>query len=1060
MHHLASTKPLLSHELVGREQELQSLREALNRAATGQPQLVVLSSEAGMGKTKLCRTFMWESQAQQAQVLFGQAISQDASLPFGPLLDAFRRYFTIAAKTPLPTDASLRSALAFLFRLLPELAILFPEITPVMETKHTEVQSQQAIFHGILNVLQLLARSGHGPLLLVLDDLHWADETSLEWLAFLAQRLDVNRMVDPATQPDTSTAFMIVGTYRIEALSNTPALNRLLLQFHTQRRDFEISLAPLSFADHWHCLNTILEQPVPEKFAASLFEWDEGNPFFMEELLGAMAANDQLRWFQQSWHIAPESRLLLPSSIATAILDRFVRLPSADQEVLSYAAVIGRVFDFPLLATLCAVDERELVNVLRRAMNVQLINEVGQTQPFLTAQREQERYQFRHALTREAIYGQMLAPERRLRHRLVAETIEMLSNTVSTTEGNSTALIQRDMVDRLLAEHYWLAGLAEKARPYALHEAERASRVFAFREERHYLDMAQASLPEESLERLQLLHRLGLVSMALYDFFAALDFLSVARTGYQRVGQPYQAWQVLANMLLPTWFVAGSSLPNMLTELEMAAEAVFADLDTGNRDSSTLIITSLIAIYQTFDGLFSRAIRWIELGTLLYESLTDPRKVVAMQLSFLARAWMKANRSANIAEEGIAEARNVLEVGLQHSIPDVILFSFAWLGLVLINWGRSDEAEKVLQEGIDFEERSGIPRPTFVIGWHLFFLGERWEQGIASLREDMKRMEQARVLAILATEGVALAHLLLARDEQEEAQRHFQLIQPIIESLDQYIYVTQLWWGFAKLCAVQGNLPQARAWFERILKRWKITEDTLMIFPMLLDGIVFYADTGDPVRARQWLDELRAALHITDNLVGAAALLQAEGVLWAVAGDLEQAIPLLRQAEKAWGNLKRRYQQALTAQRLAEVLLVWSRNRTTATTNRLALAAAREEAEVLLDTALVVYEDLQILPGIQHVQNLRSRTHLEAQRKRRTTLKTRHSPQGLTSREMQVLLQVAGGRTNKEIASVLSISPGTVEVHVSHILAKLGCETRTQVATYAIAQGWVNKPSR
>ncbi len=294
--------------------------------------------------------------------------------------------------------------------------------------------------------------------------------------------------------------------------------------------------------------------------------------------------------------------------------------------------------------------------------------------------------------------------------------------------------------------------------------------------------------------------------------------------------------------------------------------------------------------------------------------------------------------------------------------------------------------------------RSGIPRPEFVIGWHLFFSGERWEQAIASLREDMKRMEQAGVLAILASEGVALAHLLLARNELDEAQRHFQRIQPILESLDQYIYITQLWWGLAKLCAVRGDLSQAQQWYERILTRWKTSEDTLLIFPMLLDGIVFYADTGDLKRAYQWLDELRAALHITDNPVGAAALLQAEGVLWAAAGKVEAAIPSLRQAVEAWDCLKRRYQQALTSQRLAEVLLAKASK---GSSQRFAVQVAREEAERQLDKALIVYEDLQIPTGTQAIHALRSSTHLEAQRKRRQTIEMHQPLHGLTQRERQ-----------------------------------------------------------
>ena len=117
MHYLSSPKPLLCRELVGRQHELWALGEALEQAARGQPQFVLLAGEAGVGKTKLCRVFMQASQAQQALVLFGQAISQDQALPFAPFLDAFRRYFSTASgrlalaiskSTPGPSHRSMR----------------------------------------------------------------------------------------------------------------------------------------------------------------------------------------------------------------------------------------------------------------------------------------------------------------------------------------------------------------------------------------------------------------------------------------------------------------------------------------------------------------------------------------------------------------------------------------------------------------------------------------------------------------------------------------------------------------------------------------------------------------------------------------------------------------------------------------------------------------------------------------------------------------------------------------------------------------------------------------
>ena len=247
-------------------------------------------------------------------------------------------------------------------------------------------------------------------------------------------------------------------------------------------------------------------------------------------------------------------------------------------------------------------------------------------------------------------------------------------------------------------------------------------------------------------------------------------------------------------------------------------------------------------------------------------------------------------------------------------------------------------------------------------------------------------MEQVNVPAIVANTGLPLVHLLLARHELDEAQRHLQRIQPIVESLDLYLYLAQLQWGLAKLQTAQGHLPQAQASYERILASWKTTDDTVVILPILLDGIVLHAETGNRVKARQWLAELAAVVQVADNPVGVAALREAQGVVHAREGQLTQAIEELRQAVEAWGTLKRGYQQALAAQRLAEVLLARAR---TEAVGRAAKQAAREDAERLLDQALAVYERLQIPTGIQAVQALRCSTHRDAQQKPPRTVATR-----------------------------------------------------------------------
>jgi DNA-binding NarL/FixJ family response regulator len=241
-----------------------------------------------------------------------------------------------------------------------------------------------------------------------------------------------------------------------------------------------------------------------------------------------------------------------------------------------------------------------------------------------------------------------------------------------------------------------------------------------------------------------------------------------------------------------------------------------------------------------------------------------------------------------------------------------------------------------------------------------------------------------------------------------------------------------------------------------VLKRWKATDETLFMIPILRDGVLFYMQAGNAVRGRVWLAELQDIVTQTENPVGQAALLEAQGMLMSRRRTLEPAIAMLRQAVEAWGALKFRYYQAVTAQCLAEVLLQQAGRR--ATTSR-AQQQIREEAESLLQLADQVYERLGITDRREAVQQLRVRTRLDAQLKRRKTMAARRQIEGLTVREMQILRRLAAGETNKEIAATLGIMIGTVEQHVTHILTKLDCESRMQAVLYAIEKGWIEPPS-
>lgn len=1024
-------KPLLCQELIGRDNELKELTAALELAEAGNPQLILLSGEAGLGKTRLCQAVAETPQAQFFLLLSGQSLAQSQSWPFGPFLDAFRRYFRALARVEGAAEEPARAALPHLLRILPELQPLFSDIIPLPPPETVSpAQQQYHLFQSVLDGLRAMLQSAQEPILLILEDLQWADETSLELLAFLGRQLGTNLPGAAAYQLDR---IFILGTYRSEAVGDNPALGRVLAQLNNQRQARTITLTPLGPVAHARLVASILGQPVSTEFNNLLYQRDEGNPFFAEELLGATVNIEQLKTrtgYGTDW--AGTTELNLPLSLKAAIVERVANLPESDQEVLAYAATVGREFDFDLLAALTGLNERELLAVLRRAVNLQLIEELDRHRALRLSLGESERFQFRHALTRETIYSEMLTRERRMRHREVAAYLEKLGANAPAKELN-----------RLIAEHYWLAGLPDRAKPYALQEAENARQLFAFGEERRYLQIVLSALPANHPERLPLLHRLGLLSVAMMDVPAALDWLNQAKTGYQQAGQPRREAAVLVHLTFLFWFFDTKRMPGLVEELEAAALATFETHDPvkSPQDAEALSIYAQTAFSLVSADKHRRGAIWLERSYQLARQWPDPIRLQAFQLSLLARGASRADSAVAEVDAGLKDMRQVIDYGLENAHPDLVLAGYGVLLQALTNLGRNEQAEALIRELTKYETRTSSSPMSNLKGWYRFFSGD-WEPAISELREQLTHPNSPTVLALYR---VALAHFLVARAELTEARQQLEAALPQLEPLE-FCYFGPALWGLAKLQAAEGEPEEASATFNRLWQFWKTTEDAGTIVPILLNGIEFFAKSGNLRQSRQWLAELQTMVEATANPVAQAALAEAEAIQAEAEGSVSQAINHLETALTAWDGLQRPYYQARAAHRLAALLLDQPNPDRT----------IRERAENRLNQAGAEYQRLQIASGVSEVENLLQNSRLQAQSKRRATLAaSRQAFQGLTRREVQVLVEICAGLTNKEIANNLSISEGTVELHVNHILTKLNCETRVQAATYAIKQGWV-----
>jgi len=240
------------------------------------------------------------------------------------------------------------------------------------------------------------------PVLLIVEDLHWCDDSSLEFLLYLARRC-------------TSQPMLMIFTYRNDEVYSS--LRHWLAQLEREHLIQELALAGFSQNDVEAMLNAIFHKrySIHLDLLDSLYTLTEGNPFFIEEILKSLIAAGELVFTGGRWVGRPVDELHIPINIQDAVLQRTVRLSEAAREILTLASVTGQRFDFALLQQLTDHDEQQLLASMKELIVAQLVVEESADQ-----------FAFRHALTRQAIYAELLARERRALHKAIAETMERL----------------------------------------------------------------------------------------------------------------------------------------------------------------------------------------------------------------------------------------------------------------------------------------------------------------------------------------------------------------------------------------------------------------------------------------------------------------------------------------------------------------------------------------------------------------------------------------------------------------------------------------------------------
>ncbi|HET9921765.1 MAG TPA: AAA family ATPase, partial [Ktedonobacteraceae bacterium] len=507
-------RPILCPKIVGRSPESAALGLLVEQARAGQGALALIAGEAGIGKSRLVGELKASAAAQEFLVMQGACFPKDIAYPYAPLLDLLR---SLVASNPKGSLAATVETLAHdVFPLLPELV---PDQAPSLPRLEPEQEKHRLFAVLATFFLHLSTRS---PVLLTIEDVHWSDDTSLDFLHHLTRR-------------SASHPLLLLVTYRHEEMQ--PALSNWLAQLDRERLAHKLQLVPLARNEVDTMLSAIFEERdtsfdmrrfLHGELLDVLYTLTEGNPFFVEETLSSLIAAGDIFYTQGYWNRTSRREVSIPQSVQDAVQQRTARVGEEARYVLTLAAVAGRHFDFALLQQLTRYDEHQLLQIMKELVSAQLVVEESADQ-----------FAFRHALTRQAIYSQLLTRERRLLHRTIAETMEQQLSGPS------------DLHLEDLAYHFYQAREWQRAVDYAQRAGEKALGLYSHRAAIDYFTWALeaanslslfASPPSPDVRpalyraRGHACETLGEFDQAQHDYTQALD-------AAQKTNQRAAEWQ-------------------------------------------------------------------------------------------------------------------------------------------------------------------------------------------------------------------------------------------------------------------------------------------------------------------------------------------------------------------------------------------------------------------------------------------------------------------------------------------------------------------------------------
>jgi class 3 adenylate cyclase/predicted negative regulator of RcsB-dependent stress response len=607
---------VLSPVLVGRQHELSELEDALLSANRGDGRLVLLAGEAGIGKTRLSRELARRAQKLGCDVLWGSCSEAELSLPYLPFVEAIGTQLD---------EQDLDALRAELGPMVAELAQVFPQLGEGQAPPETgdQAQARLRLFESFVALLDLWA--GTNTLLVVLDDVHWADSSTRELLEYAARRLSKSRV-------------MLLATYRSDELDRLHPLTRAVQTWRRGGLADTVAVEAMTEAQVAEMIAAILSvEDVGPELASFVHERTEGNPFVLEEMLREAIDRGEVFQSDTGWDRRSLDAFQLPETVRETVLLRLGRLDDEHVDVLRAGAVLGRSFDYRLLVEVAESDEQTVLAALEQAVAQQLLDEEA---------RAGDRYTWRHALTQEAIAGDTVLPKRLRAHSRAADAL--------LASGGSPLQVARHLI---------AAGRAAEALDACLQAAEEAERASGFDEANGLLERVLPHVPDPR-DRALLLYRMGRLRWLDGEPAAGEQLLSDAVRRLDELGLATEAAEARIHLGRCYWELERPD--EAMEAVEQAREALEREGPSAQLALAYIRIAGFHAFRLDYDLCRVAAERGAEIAE---QASADFERVWA--LSFVALGWFGTAREfelfSRIYEESIEKGYSIIAGNTIHN---------------------------------------------------------------------------------------------------------------------------------------------------------------------------------------------------------------------------------------------------------------------------------------------------------------------------------------------------------------------------------------------------------